>query len=162
MRAERAAGGAARVAESPPPAIASDRLLVLVVEDDADSRTIYRTILRISGYSVMETGDGTEGIRLARECRPDVILMDLGIPGTDGWTAIRVLRQGASTARIPVIAITGHAMQEDEQRAREAGCAAFLAKPAAPRVVVAEIRRILNAHARGGFPLRSPPPPGGA
>lgn len=117
---------------------------VLVIEDDPDSRAIYRTILLASGYSVVETGNGTEGLRLAAECVPDIILMDMGVPGTDGWIATRALREREETARIPVVALTGHVLPEHEARAREAGCVAFLAKPIAPRAIVEEIRRILN------------------
>ena len=90
---------------------------VLLVEDNEDNRTIYTTILRHCGHEVAEAGTGEEGIRLARELRPAVILMDVAMPGIDGWEATRRLKADPETAHIPVIALTAHAMAEDRQRA---------------------------------------------
>jgi len=133
-----------------PSGAAGGRLLVLVVDDDPDSRVIYRTILRASGYAVISTADGSEAVRLATERCPDVILMDLDVPGTDGVLATRILREQECTRSIPVVAVTGHVFPEYEARAREAGCVAFLGKPILPMEVVAEIRRILGSSSRAG------------
>jgi two-component system, cell cycle response regulator DivK len=146
VRARRWLASRSRLPSGP----AGGRLLVLVVDDDPDSRVIYRTILRASGYAVMTTGDGSEAVRLATERSPDIILMDLDVPGTDGLIATRILREQEATAAIPVLAVTGHVFPEYEMRAREAGCVGFLGKPILPNDVVAEIRRILSPSSRVG------------
>jgi two-component system cell cycle response regulator DivK len=117
---------------------------VLLVEDNEDNRTIYTTILRHVGIDVIEAANGEDGIRLARERRPAVILMDVAMPGIDGWEATRRLKADMETAHIPVIALTAHAMAEDRQRAVEAGCEGYLAKPIEPRRVVEEVRKMLD------------------
>jgi CheY-like chemotaxis protein len=116
---------------------------VLLVEDNEDNRTIYTTILRHCGHEVAEAATGEEGIRLARELRPGVILMDVAMPGIDGWEATRRLKADPETAHIPVVALTAHAMAEDRQRAVDAGCESYLAKPVEPRKVVEEVERLL-------------------
>ena len=121
---------------------------VLIVEDNLDNRTIYRTILQHFGYVVLEAEDGEAGVRMARERLPDLVLMDISIPIIDGHEATRMLKADPATARIPVIALTAHAMAEDRVLAAEAGCDAYLAKPAEPRRVAAEVGRLI-AIARG-------------
>lgn len=117
---------------------------ILLVEDHEDNRNIYRTILTHFGYQVLEAPDGREGIRLAREHQPDLILMDIAIPFIDGWEATRVLKADTNTMAIPVIALTAHARAEDRQQAARAGCDGYLAKPAEPRRVIAEVQRFLG------------------
>lgn len=117
---------------------------ILLVEDNADNRDIYRTVLEHFGYDVVEAHDGEVGIRLARERRPDLILMDISIPKVDGWEATRRIKSDASTRSIPVIALTAHALEEDRERAREAGCDGYLAKPVEPRRVVQEVERFVG------------------
>ena len=117
---------------------------VLLVEDNEDNRTIYSTILRHTGHEVWEAANGEEGIRLARLHLPSVILMDVAMPGIDGWEATRLLKLDPATAQIPVIALTAHAMAEDRRRAAEAGCAGYLAKPVEPRRVVEEVRKLVG------------------
>lgn len=123
---------------------------VLLVEDNEDNRTIYTTILRHVGHDVIEASNGEDGIRLALERQPNVILMDVAMPGIDGWEATRRLKGDPQTARIPVIALTAHAMAEDRQRAVDAGCEGYLAKPIEPRRVVEEVARILERIAAAG------------
>lgn len=127
-----------------PSRVAGRRPVVLVVEDDLDCRTIFRTILEVSGYSVLEASSGSEGLHLAATRNPDIVLMDLGVPDINGWIATRMLGEHAETATIPVIAVTGHVLPEDEALARAAGCVSFIAKPVEPKAVVSEIRRILS------------------
>ena len=115
--------------------------LILLVEDNADNRDIYTTILRHHGYQVVEATDGETGVRLARELIPAVILMDVTMPGMDGWEATRLIKADPATAAIPVVALTAHAMAEDRRRATEAGCDAYLSKPVEPSRVVEEVRR---------------------
>ena len=116
---------------------------ILLVEDHEDNRNIYRTILEHYGYVVLIASDGRMGMRLAREEAPDLILMDLSIPFVDGWEATRVLKADEATRAIPIIALSAHAQQEDRERAAEAGCDGYLAKPVEPRAVLAEVRRFL-------------------
>ena len=118
---------------------------ILLVEDHEDNRNIYRTILEHFGYEVVIAADGQNGIRIAREERPDLILMDLSIPIVDGWEATRVLKGDEATRGIPVIALSAHALSEDRQRARDAGCDGYLAKPVEPKKVLEEVERFLNA-----------------
>src|SRR5690606_33686061 len=117
---------------------------VLLVEDHPDNRGIYRTILEHGGLKVLEAEDGETGVRLARERRPDIILMDVSLPMMDGWEATRILKSDPDTAGIPVIAVTAHALQGDRERAEEAGCDGYIAKPAPPREVLLEVQRRLG------------------
>lgn len=118
--------------------------IVLLVEDHEENRDVYSTILRVSGYEVLEAVNGQEGIRIAREQRPDLILMDITIPLVDGWTATRTLKSDPVTGTIPIIALTGLDGDREREVAREAGCDAFLAKPVEPRRIVEEVERILR------------------
>jgi two-component system, cell cycle response regulator DivK len=117
---------------------------ILLVEDNPDNRTIYGTILRHVGYIVAEAESGEEGLRLARELIPALVLMDVAMPGIDGWEATRILKADPATAGIPVVALTAHAMTEDRRRAQEVGCDGYLSKPIEPRRVVDEVRRLVG------------------
>lgn len=112
---------------------------VLLVEDNEDNRDIYQLILEHAGYEVLLAVSGEEGIRLARERLPDLILMDISIPVIDGWEATRILKADPVTSGIAIVALTAHALASDRERAREAGCDGYLAKPVEPRRVVAEV-----------------------
>lgn len=116
---------------------------ILLVEDHEDNRIIYRTALEHFGYRVLLAPDGGEGLRLAREELPDLILMDVSIPVVDGWEATRILKSEPETRHIPIVALTAHALAADRERAREVGCDGYLAKPVEPRRVVEEVRRYL-------------------
>lgn len=111
------------------PSYDSYRARVLVIEDNASSMKLARNLLEAGGYLVHEAGSAEEGIRIAVEDPPDLILMDISLPGMDGLTATGILRKEPKTANVPIIALTAHAMPRDRQRARDAGCAAFLTKP---------------------------------
>jgi CheY-like chemotaxis protein len=114
---------------------------VLLVEDNEDNRIIYATALRFAGYTVLEAVTGTEGVRKAREERPDLILMDISVPELDGWEATAVLKADRQTAQIPIIAVTAHALPGDEERSMKAGCDGYLSKPLAPAKLIAEVDR---------------------
>jgi CheY-like chemotaxis protein len=118
------------------------RCTVLLVDDVCDSREMYAFYLRAAGYAVHEAADGGESLALALEFRPDVIVMDLSLPSMDGWTAIAGLAGHPETARIPVVVLSAHTFPTDEQRAREAGAAAFLGKPCAPEDLARTVRRV--------------------
>ena len=117
---------------------------VLLVEDNEDNRTVYRTILEHFGYQVVEARNGEDGIRMAREAHPDLILMDISIPVIDGWEATKILKGDPETAEIPIIARTAHALATDRAKAGEVGCDGYLAKPCEPRRVVAEVERFIG------------------
>jgi len=117
---------------------------ILLVEDNEDNRTIYSTVLRYLGYEVIEAEDGLQAVALARSEHPELILMDISIPGIDGWEATRVLRQDAATRDLPIVALTAHALADDRERASKAGFTSYLAKPIEPNAVVAEVRRLIG------------------
>jgi CheY-like chemotaxis protein len=116
---------------------------VLLVEDDADNQLIYSVILTHHGYAVLQAPDGEQGVQMAREHLPDVIMMDLTMPRIDGLQATRMLKADPFTAAIPVIALTAHGEPADRTAAREAGCVSFLAKPVHPAQVAVEVGRVL-------------------
>jgi CheY-like chemotaxis protein len=117
---------------------------VLLVEDNEDNRTIYSTVLRYLGYEVIEAEDGVRAVALARSELPDLILMDISIPGMDGWEATRVLRADPTTRDIPIVALTAHALADDRERATKSGFTSYLTKPIEPNAVVAEVRRLIG------------------
>jgi CheY-like chemotaxis protein len=102
---------------------------ILLVEDNEMNSDMLSRRLQRKGYSVVLAVDGAEGMAKALSETPDLILMDMSLPTLDGWEATRRLKADAATRRIPVIALTAHAMQSDEQKAREAGCDDFDTKP---------------------------------
>jgi CheY-like chemotaxis protein len=118
------------------------RCTVLLVDDIRDTREMYAFFLRGSGYSVHEAGDGGEAVAMALEFRPDVVVMDLSLPSVDGWTAIASLAGHPETGAIPIVVLSGHTFPADEQRARAAGVAAFLAKPCVPEELARTVRRV--------------------
>ena len=102
---------------------------ILIVEDNTMNRDMLSRRLVRRGYCVVEAADGHEGLRMARLESPDLVLMDLSLPGMDGWQATRRLKQDPETRRLPVIALTAHAMPGDEERAKAAGCDEYDMKP---------------------------------
>jgi CheY-like chemotaxis protein len=102
---------------------------ILLVEDNEMNRDMLSRRLIRRGYEVTLAVDGAEGVARAKADSPDLILMDMSLPVMDGWDASRALKADPTTARIPVIALTAHAMPADEQRAREAGCDDLDTKP---------------------------------
>jgi two-component system cell cycle response regulator DivK len=117
---------------------------ILLVEDNVDNQAIYRLILEHSGFAVLEADNGEDGIRMARENHPDLILMDISIPKIDGWEATRILKADERTKHIPIIALTAHALVTDRAKAEEVGCDGYLAKPVEPKHVVEEVHRHLG------------------
>ena len=118
------------------------RCTVLLVDDMSDSREMYAFFLRAAGYAVHEAADGGDAVGLALDFRPDVIVMDLSLPSMDGWTAIEKLAATPETASIPVVVLSAHTFPADEERARAAGAAAFLAKPCPPDELARQVRRV--------------------
>ena len=117
--------------------------LVLLVEDDEDSRRIVRTTLTRAGHEMVEAMTGPGGVTAAQTHRPDLILMDIQLPGFDGVEATRRLKADPALQHIPILAVTSYVMSEDESRALEAGCSGFVSKPFSPRVLLDTIRGFL-------------------
>jgi signal transduction histidine kinase/CheY-like chemotaxis protein len=118
--------------------------LILVVEDNPINLKLVRDILKQSGYRVAESTTGEEALDALKFIRPDLILMDIQLPGMDGLRAARLLRDNPETSHIPVIALTAHVMKGDEVRAKEAGCAGYIPKPIQPGELAKQIAAFLN------------------
>jgi two-component system cell cycle response regulator DivK len=102
---------------------------VLVIEDNATNMTLAAFLLRSAGHAVLSARDAEAGLALAREEKPDLVLMDIQLPGMDGLEATALLKRNDATRAIPVIALTALAMKGDEERIRAAGCDGYIAKP---------------------------------
>lgn len=124
------------------------RATVLLVEDDVDSRTIYGTVLRHSGFLVVEADDGEAAVRSVRLHRPDVVVMDAGLPGMDGWDATAALKGDPETASVPIMLLTVHSQPADLERAEAAGCDAYVVKPMDPASLVESVGKLI-AEVRG-------------
>ncbi|MGH7392232.1 MAG: response regulator [Candidatus Rokuibacteriota bacterium] len=118
--------------------------LVLIVDDFQDNREMYAMFLEHSGHRVAEAANGFEALERAFELLPDVIVMDLSLPGLDGWEATRRLKADPRTKHIPVLALTSHALEGFSEGARAAGCDTFVTKPCLPDQLVTEIRALLR------------------
>jgi CheY-like chemotaxis protein len=126
--------GTKRKSAAPPPRRSATRArpLVLLVDDNPDNREMYSEYFVSAGYRVLEASDGATAIALARKRRPTAIVMDLSMPGIDGWEATRRLKAAAETRAIPILIVSAHAEEEPKARARAAGCDLFVAKPCLP------------------------------
>jgi two-component system cell cycle response regulator DivK len=116
---------------------------VLVVEDNPANMTLAKFLLESAGHSVLCAVDAEAGLTLARDEQPDLILMDIQLPGMDGLEATAILKRDDATRAIPVIALTALAMKGDEERIRAAGCDGYVAKPLAYREFLATITALL-------------------
>ena len=125
-------------------------ILVLLVDDYPDNRDIYVQFLTYSGLRVEEAENGHQALDKAFALRPDVVVMDLSLPGLDGWEATRRLKQDERTKHIRVIALTAHALPSAHERARAAGCDAVVTKPVLPEDLVLEVQRQLAARDAAG------------
>jgi CheY-like chemotaxis protein len=125
-------------------------MTILIIEDNRRNMLLVRELLAMHGFRTLEASEAEEGITRAKAERPDLILMDLQLPGMDGLTATRLLRQDPATAAIPVIALTAHAMKGDRERALEAGCTGYIPKPIDTRRFLAQIRTFLPGAAKPG------------
>ena len=118
--------------------------VVLVVDDNDDTRAMYAHLLKSAGFEVKLAADGDEALAAAADDRPGVIIMDLAMPGLNGWEATRRLKTGERTKDIPIIVLTAHALDHYRDVAIAAGCDAFLSKPCAIEDLVAAVRRLLE------------------
>ncbi|MEJ2134240.1 MAG: response regulator [Desulfofustis sp.] len=117
---------------------------ILVVEDQEDNRRILRDLLTSRGYDIIEVTDGLAGVEAARREKPDLILMDIQLPGIDGYEATRRIKTEPDLAGVVIIAVTSYALSGDEQKALEAGCDDYVAKPFSPRKLLAKIEQYLS------------------
>jgi CheY-like chemotaxis protein len=125
---------------------------VLIIEDNFDNIFIYRTLLEHRGFTVMTATDGKTGLHMAKAEQPDLVLMDVSMPGVDGWQATSALKADKETASIPVIILTAHALAADRLHAEEVGADGYIAKPAEPMQVLSAVERTLAEPGyRAGF-----------
>ena len=120
------------------------RQAILIVEDNALNLKLLVDLLEAHGYRTFETSDGLEAINLAREIRPDLILMDIQLPDVSGLEIVRWLKEDNRTRDIPVIAVTAFALAGDERRARDSGCDWYIAKPIMVTEFLATIARFIG------------------
>ena len=118
---------------------------VLVAEDDQDNLTIVVTILNHFGYQTAEAMNGIRALELIEEARPDLIILDVSMPGLNGWEVCRRLKGNPATSDIPVIMLTAHVMAEERRKGMECGADEFLAKPVEPRAIVKVIEQYIGA-----------------
>lgn len=133
---------------------------VLIVEDQPLNLELARDILEVHGYEVWTAGNAVECLVLLRARRPDLILMDIQLPGMDGLQLTRQLLADPATQHLPIVAMTAHAMAEDAERVRAAGCVGYLVKPIQTRLLAQQVAAFLDGHrcgADGVPPERSRP-----
>jgi two-component system cell cycle response regulator DivK len=116
---------------------------ILLIEDHEDNRRIVRDLVTSVGYELVEAPTGEEGVVMVETHAPDLILMDIQLPGMDGYEATRRIKANPAFQHIPIIAVTSYALSGDEARARQAGCDDYVTKPFSPRVLLAKIREHL-------------------
>jgi two-component system cell cycle response regulator DivK len=117
---------------------------ILVVEDNPLNLKLLRDVLQFAGYDVIEARSGEEGLRLAGEEPPDLVLMDIQLPGIDGYEALRRLRQGNLVPNVPVVAVTAFAMADDRKRAMAAGFDGYVEKPISVRELPGRVEAFLT------------------
>ena len=116
---------------------------ILVVEDQEDNRQILRDLLASTDYEIVEAENGVEALAAVAKQRPDLILMDIQLPIMDGYEATRRIKADPATRSIPIMVVTSYALSGDEEKARTAGCDAYVTKPFSPRQLLAKIREFL-------------------
>jgi len=117
--------------------------VILVVEDQEDNRRIMHDLLTSKGYDVIEAVNGFDGVNAAETRRPDLILMDIQLPGMDGYEVTRRIKANPELRKIPIIVVTSYALSGDDLKAFEAGCDAYVAKPFSPRKLLEKIHEYL-------------------
>jgi two-component system cell cycle response regulator DivK len=120
--------------------------LILIIEDHEKNRKLVREVLQVTGYRTLEAETAEDGVRIAREARPALVLMDLQLPGMDGFAALAALRADAATQAIPVIAVTASAMSHQRPQILAAGFDGYQTKPLAVREFLQAVRALLDRH----------------
>jgi two-component system cell cycle response regulator DivK len=116
---------------------------ILVVEDEEDNRRIVRDLLTSVGYEIIEAVTGEAGVKAAETQLPNLILMDIQLPGLDGYEATRRIKANPALCHIPIIVVTSYALSGDDAKAFAAGCDGYVSKPFSPRALLAKIREYL-------------------
>jgi len=117
---------------------------VLIVDDNEDNRQILIDLLSANGYQVLEALTGPDAVEIAARETPDLVLMDIQLPGIDGHEATRRIKAIPALARTPVIAVTSYALAGDDRKAADAGCDDYITKPYSPRALLARVREFLD------------------
>jgi two-component system, cell cycle response regulator DivK len=125
---------------------------ILVIEDNERNAYLVKFILEKYGYDVIEAQEGETGIALARRYQPDIILLDIQLPGMDGYAVARELMEGSGLQAVPIVAVTSYAMPGDRERILSAGCVGYIEKPINPVTFMAEIERYLPVQKRSNGP----------
>ena len=115
---------------------------ILVIEDNELNMKLVRSLLKMNNYTILEATDAETGIKLAREKNPDLVLMDIQLPGMDGLTATKILK---AEGELMIIALTSHAMEGDDKKVKEAGCDGYITKPIDTRTFVSQIEDFIAA-----------------
>jgi two-component system cell cycle response regulator DivK len=117
---------------------------VLIAEDNPVNRELIPELLELRGYTVLEACDGQQALQTIEQAQPELLLLDVGMPGLDGFAVIRRIRENYQQARLPVVAITAYAMQGDRERILNSGFDGYLSKPVNPSALTEEIDRVLT------------------
>ena len=121
------------------------RANILIIEDNEQNIYLMTFLLEKNGYRIMQARDGLEGIALARRSKPDLILLDIQLPGMDGYAVAHELRQNGELGDVPIVSVTSYAMSGDRERSLAAGCTGYIEKPINPETFAAEIQQYLQA-----------------
>jgi two-component system, cell cycle response regulator DivK len=122
---------------------------ILIIEDNVDNLELVRFLLERSHYEVLPAFDGLDGLVAARKEKPDLILLDLSLPGMDGWSVASTLKADPETAFIPVVALTAHSLPSDRRRALESGCDGYLSKPLDIPNFILQVAAFIANHSTG-------------
>lgn len=118
---------------------------LLLIEDNAQNRYLVTYLMQARGWDVLHAADGPAGIAIANETKPSLILLDIQLPGMDGYAVARALRANPQLARIPLVAVTSYAMPGDRERCMEAGCTGYVEKPIDPQTFTAQVEAFLDS-----------------
>jgi len=121
-----------------------EKKLILIVEDEPNNRELAIKILTFSGYDTLSASTGQEAVEKIKERNPDLVLMDLSLPVMDGWEAAAMIRSETSYEKLPIIAVTAHAMEGDRESALAAGCTDYVSKPYCPSQLLEVIKKYLT------------------
>ena len=122
---------------------------ILIAEDNAVNRELLRELLEMRGHEVVEACNGEEALRALEEFKPEILLLDLGMPVLDGYGTVRKIRENPGFATLPVLAVTAYAMQGDKERILSSGFDGYLSKPINPTLLFQELERLLSRTVKG-------------
>ena len=127
----------------------SRKLKILYVEDNLDNQLLVQRVLEAEGFEVLGASDAATGLQMAQDLRPDLILVDIGLPGTDGYEVTRRLRQMEEQAQTPIVAVTAHVLRGDREQSLAAGCDGYIPKPIDVDRFPEQVRSFLSLRAEG-------------